>query len=113
MAGEVTRYEDQGGRRRDKVWEGVRVKEVDGVFAATRGPDERRGPTTLPLHHSDCRDGCKLRVNNELSHSWSKFMNGRFHHLESSHSLETTAFVRNNMSISLADVLNPDKVIEN
>ncbi|ONK59579.1 uncharacterized protein A4U43_C08F7910 [Asparagus officinalis] len=90
----------------------------DGMVTGWRNPSIS---INGKLYASDCRDGCKLRVYDELSHSWSKFMDGRFHHMGSSRSLEAVAFVpvngklgivRNNMSISLVDVLNPGKVIE-
>ncbi|KAL0921643.1 hypothetical protein M5K25_008737 [Dendrobium thyrsiflorum] len=67
------------------------------------------------LYSSDCRDGCKLRVYDDATDSWRRFMDSKLH-LGSSQSLEAAAFVslngklvviRNNMSISLVDVSNP------
>ncbi|KAJ6832424.1 F-box/kelch-repeat protein [Iris pallida] len=73
------------------------------------------------LYASDCRDGCRLRVYDEASDSWTKFTEGRFNHLGGSRALEAAAFVslngklgvvRNNMSISLFDLVNPGNSIE-
>ncbi|KAG0485520.1 hypothetical protein HPP92_009368 [Vanilla planifolia] len=66
------------------------------------------------LYSSDCRDGCKLRVYDHSTDSWSRFMDSGLH-LGSSRTFEAAAFVslsgklaviRNNMSISLVDVSN-------
>ncbi|KAL0436736.1 UNVERIFIED_CONTAM: F-box/kelch-repeat protein [Sesamum radiatum] len=72
------------------------------------------------LYALDCRDGCKLRVYDEGTKSWKRFMDSKLH-LGNSRALEAAALVplngklciiRNNMSISMVDVSNPDKQIE-
>ncbi|URD73037.1 Kelch motif [Musa troglodytarum] len=72
------------------------------------------------LYASDCRDGCKLRVYEGATDSWNKFMDSK-HHLGNSKAFEAASFVslngklgiiRNNMSISLIDVTNPENSIE-
>ena len=86
----------------------------DGMVAGWRNPC-----TSLNgrLYGLDCRDGCKLRVFDESTDSWNKFMDSKAH-LGNSKSLEAAALVplhnklciiRNNMSMSLVDVSNPDK----
>uniref|UniRef100_A0A6V7QPP0 F-box domain-containing protein n=1 Tax=Ananas comosus var. bracteatus TaxID=296719 RepID=A0A6V7QPP0_ANACO len=68
------------------------------------------------LYTVDCRDGCKLRIYDARSHSWSEFIDSK-QHLGSSRALEAAALVpfrgklcivRNNMSISLVDVETKD-----
>ncbi|KAG7021809.1 F-box/kelch-repeat protein [Cucurbita argyrosperma subsp. argyrosperma] len=65
------------------------------------------------LYAVDCRDGCKLRVYDEVSNSWNKSIDSKLH-MGNSQALEAVALVplngklcivRNNMSISLVDVL--------
>ncbi|KAL2486065.1 F-box/kelch-repeat protein [Abeliophyllum distichum] len=72
------------------------------------------------LYALDCRDGCKLRVYNEATNSWNRFIDSKLH-LGNSRALEAAALVhlndklciiRNNMSISMVDVSNPDKRVE-
>ncbi|KAJ6853571.1 F-box/kelch-repeat protein [Iris pallida] len=85
----------------------------DGMASGWRNPSIAMNGR---LYASDCRDGCRLRVYDEASDSWTKFAGGRFSHLGGSRALEAAAFVplngklgvvRNNMSISLFDVANP------
>ncbi|KAI4377348.1 hypothetical protein MLD38_014990 [Melastoma candidum] len=68
------------------------------------------------LYASDCKDGCKLRVYDEVSDSWSKHIDSKMH-MGNSQALEAAALVslkgklciiRNNMSISVVDVLKSD-----
>ncbi|CAA7403172.1 unnamed protein product [Spirodela intermedia] len=68
------------------------------------------------LYALDCKDGCKLRVYDEESDSWSGHIDSRMH-LGGSRALEAAALVplngklciiRNNMSISLVDVARPE-----
>ncbi|XP_072959782.1 F-box/kelch-repeat protein At1g55270-like [Typha angustifolia] len=68
------------------------------------------------LYAVDCKDGCKLRIYDEATDSWSKFIDSK-QHLGSSRALEAAALiplngklgiVRNNMSISLVDVAGKD-----
>ncbi|CAN6997474.1 hypothetical protein IGI04_018823 [Brassica rapa subsp. trilocularis] len=86
----------------------------DGMVTGWRNPC-----TSLNgrLYGLDCRDGCKLRVFDETTDSWNKFMDSKVH-LGNSRALEAAALVplnnklciiRNNMSMSLVDVTNPDK----
>lgn len=65
------------------------------------------------LYCLECKDGCKLRVYNDATDSWSKHVDSKMH-LGSSRALEAAALVplqgrlciiRNNMSISLVDVM--------
>ncbi|CAH1438019.1 unnamed protein product [Lactuca virosa] len=72
------------------------------------------------LYALDCRDGCKIRVYEEDTNSWKRFIDSKVH-LGSSRALEAAALVslngklciiRNNMSISLVDILSPDKQVE-
>ncbi|GJN08973.1 hypothetical protein PR202_ga26935 [Eleusine coracana subsp. coracana] len=72
------------------------------------------------LYSTDCRDGCKIRVYNRETGSWTRFMDTR-RHLGSSRALEVAALVslngklcviRNNMSITLIDITDPTTVIE-
>ncbi|KAL5975798.1 hypothetical protein ACLOJK_020126 [Asimina triloba] len=64
------------------------------------------------LYALDCRDGCRLRIYDETTDTWSKRVDSRLH-LGDSRVLEAVALValsgklcivRNNMSISLVDV---------
>nr|GME03134.1 F-box/kelch-repeat protein At1g55270 [Ipomoea batatas] len=64
------------------------------------------------LYALDCRDGCKLRVYDKETDSWSKHIDSKMH-LGNSKGLEAAALfplqgklciIRNNMSISLVDV---------
>ncbi|KAL6008674.1 hypothetical protein ACLOJK_021900 [Asimina triloba] len=64
------------------------------------------------LYALDCRDGCRLRIYDETTDTWSKRVDSRLH-LGDSRALEAVALValngklcivRNNMSISLVDV---------
>ncbi|XP_010534884.1 PREDICTED: F-box/kelch-repeat protein At1g55270 [Tarenaya hassleriana] len=86
----------------------------DGMVAGWRNPC-----TSLDgrLYALDCRDGCKLRIYDESTDSWNKFVDSKLH-LGSSRSVEAAALVplggklciiRNNMSMSLVDVSGPDK----
>ncbi|XP_022870025.1 F-box/kelch-repeat protein At1g55270-like [Olea europaea var. sylvestris] len=68
------------------------------------------------LYALDCKDGCKLQVYDEATGSWSKQIDGKMH-LGNSKALEAAALlplngklciIRNNMSISLVDVLKSD-----
>jgi hypothetical protein len=81
----------------------------DGMVSGWRNPS-----ATLngKLYALDCKDGCKLRVYDDATDSWSKHIDSRMH-LGSSRALEAAALVplngklciiRNNMSISLVDV---------
>uniref|UniRef100_A0A0A9D8F1 Uncharacterized protein n=1 Tax=Arundo donax TaxID=35708 RepID=A0A0A9D8F1_ARUDO len=72
------------------------------------------------LYSADCRDGCKLRVYNRETGSWTRFMDTR-RHLGSSRALEAAALVslngklciiRNNMSITLIDTSDPTTATE-
>ncbi|KAL6642931.1 hypothetical protein ACP70R_021112 [Stipagrostis hirtigluma subsp. patula] len=72
------------------------------------------------LYSADCRDGCKLRVYDNNSGTWTRFMDSK-HHLGSSRAFEAAALVslngklciiRNNMSITLVDVSDPTMSIE-
>ncbi|KAK1315313.1 F-box/kelch-repeat protein [Acorus calamus] len=69
----------------------------------------------------DCRDGCRLRVYDGVTDSWSRYVDSRLH-LGSSRALEAAALVpingklcviRNNMSISLINVSDPERSAEN
>ncbi|KAL6649286.1 hypothetical protein ACP70R_013510 [Stipagrostis hirtigluma subsp. patula] len=72
------------------------------------------------LYSADCRDGCKLRIYDRETGSWTRFVDIR-HHLGSSRALEAAALVslngklciiRNNMSITLIDISDPTTVTE-
>ncbi|GKA43981.1 hypothetical protein Tco_0736705 [Tanacetum coccineum] len=72
------------------------------------------------LYALDCRDGCRLRVYEEDTNSWKKFIDSKVH-FGSSPALEAAALVplngklciiRNNMSISLVDISSPNKQVE-
>ncbi|KAG4911437.1 hypothetical protein JHK84_051913 [Glycine max] len=81
----------------------------DGMVSGWRNPS-----CTLneKLYALDCKDGCKIRVYDEVADSWSKHIDSKMHS-GSSRALEDAALVplngklciiRNNMSISLVDV---------
>ncbi|XP_010535866.1 PREDICTED: F-box/kelch-repeat protein At1g55270-like [Tarenaya hassleriana] len=64
------------------------------------------------LYCLDCKDGCRLRVYDEISGSWGKLIDSKVH-LGSSRAMEAAALfplngklciVRNNMSVSAVDV---------
>lgn len=85
----------------------------DGMVAGWRNPS-----TSLNghLYALDCKDGCKLRVYDEATDSWSKHIDSKMH-LGNSKALEAAALlplngklciIRNNMSISLVDVCKSD-----
>lgn len=82
----------------------------DGMITGWRHPS-----TTINGHLCalDCRDGCKIRMYDESSGTWSKRIDSRMH-LGNSKGLEAAAvfclngklcIIRNNMSITLVDVL--------
>ncbi|CAN6564177.1 unnamed protein product [Malus baccata var. baccata] len=71
-----------------------------------------------PTRSKPSRDGCKLRVYDEATDSWSKHIDSKMH-LGNSRALEAASLVplngklcivRNNMSISLVDVSNSSDV---
>ncbi|KAF8389097.1 hypothetical protein HHK36_025782 [Tetracentron sinense] len=81
----------------------------DGMVAGWRNPS-----ATLngQLYALDCKDGCKLRVYDEETDSWSKQIDSKLH-LGNSRPLEAGALlplngklciIRNNMCISMVDV---------
>ncbi|KAL0382875.1 UNVERIFIED_CONTAM: F-box/kelch-repeat protein [Sesamum calycinum] len=85
----------------------------DGMVAGWRHPC-----TTIngSLYALDCKDGCKLRIYDETSGSWSKRIDSKMH-LGNSKALEAAAIlplngklciIRNNMSISLIHVSKSD-----
>ncbi|KAK4780627.1 hypothetical protein SAY87_016733 [Trapa incisa] len=89
----------------------------NGLVAGWRNPSISLNGQLYAL---DCRDGCKLRIYDKASDSWNRFMDSKLH-LGSSRALEAVALVqlngrlcivRNNMSISLVDVTNPDRQLE-
>ncbi|XP_068647608.1 F-box/kelch-repeat protein At1g55270-like [Aristolochia californica] len=84
---------------------------LDGMVAGWRNPSVSLNGQLFAL---DCKDGCKLRVYDESTRSWSKHIDSRLH-LGSSKALEAAALVplhgklcivRNNMSISVVNVSN-------
>ncbi|CAM8910259.1 unnamed protein product [Rhodiola kirilowii] len=86
----------------------------DGMVAGWRNPSISMNGKLYAL---DCRDGCKLRVYDEATETWKKFIDSKLH-LGSSRALEAAALVplngklciiRNNMSISLVDVSSPNR----
>ncbi|PIN24343.1 hypothetical protein CDL12_02939 [Handroanthus impetiginosus] len=92
-----------------KCWSSV----YDGMVAGWRHPC-----TTINgrLYALDCKDGCKLRIYDETSGSWSKHIDSKMH-LGNSKALEAAAvlplngklcIIRNNMSITLVDVSKSD-----
>lgn len=81
----------------------------DGMVTGWRNPS---ACLDGKLYASDCKDGCKLRVYNDATGSWSSRLDSKVH-LGSSPAVEAAALVpvqgklclvRNNMSISLVDV---------
>ncbi|KAI8526374.1 hypothetical protein RHMOL_Rhmol13G0302600 [Rhododendron molle] len=89
----------------------------DGMVAGWRNPSISMNGKLYAL---DCHDGCKIRVFDETTNSWNRFMDSK-RHLGSSRALEAAALValngklciiRNNMSISMVDVSSPDKRVE-
>lgn len=86
----------------------------DGMVAGWRNPS-----TSLNgrLYALECKDGCKVRVYDEKTDSWSKHIDSKMH-LGNSKALEAAALlplngklciIRNNMSISLVDVSKCDE----
>ncbi|KAF9613125.1 hypothetical protein IFM89_005604 [Coptis chinensis] len=72
------------------------------------------------LYALDCKDGCKLRIYNSDTDSWSKHIDSKLH-MGSSRALEATAFlplngklciIRNNMRITMVDVSKSDNAGE-
>lgn len=68
------------------------------------------------LYALDCPDGCKLRVYDDVSESWCRSVDSKVH-LGNSKDVEAAALlplggklciIRNNMSISIADVVNAE-----
>ncbi|KAL7612897.1 F-box/kelch-repeat protein At1g55270 [Lactuca sativa] len=95
------------------TWESV----TNGMIGGWRNPSISMNGKLYAL---DCRDGCKIRVYEEDTNSWKRFIDSKVH-LGSSRALEAAALVslngklciiRNNMSISLVDILSPDKQVE-
>ncbi|KAI3523489.1 hypothetical protein L1887_01659 [Cichorium endivia] len=93
------------------------VSITDGMIAGWRNPSLSMNGKLFAL---DCRDGCKIRVYEEDTNSWKKFIDSKVH-LGSSPAMEAAALVnlngklciiRNNMSISLVDVSSKDKKVE-
>eukprot|EP00268_Persea_americana_P013451 TRINITY_DN1590_c0_g1_i1.p1 TRINITY_DN1590_c0_g1~~TRINITY_DN1590_c0_g1_i1.p1 ORF type:complete len:438 (-),score=75.79 TRINITY_DN1590_c0_g1_i1:2214-3527(-) len=89
----------------------------DGMVAGWRNPSISFNGK---LYASDCWDGCKLRVYDEVTDSWNKFLDSKLH-LGSSWAWEAAALVsingklciiRNNMSICMVDVSSSDKHAE-
>ncbi|KAE8658260.1 F-box/kelch-repeat protein [Hibiscus syriacus] len=81
----------------------------NGMIAGWRNPCTSLNSRLYTL---ECKDGCKLRVYDEVTDSWSKHIDSRIH-LGNSQALEAAALVplsgklciiRNNMSVSLVDV---------
>ncbi|CAI9100174.1 OLC1v1037114C1 [Oldenlandia corymbosa var. corymbosa] len=85
----------------------------DGLVAGWRNPCTSMNGHLYAL---ECKDGCKLKVYDEATDSWSKHIDSKMH-LGSSKALEAAALlplngklciIRNNMSISLVDVTKSD-----
>ncbi|KAL8152569.1 hypothetical protein V2J09_010329 [Rumex salicifolius] len=85
----------------------------DGMVAGWRNPS---ASLDGKLYALDCKDGCKIRLYNEESDSWSKHIDSKAH-IGSSKALEAAALlplngklciIRNDMSISLVDVLRSE-----
>ncbi|KZV36412.1 F-box/kelch-repeat protein-like [Dorcoceras hygrometricum] len=85
----------------------------DGMVTGWRNPS-----TTIDghLYALDCKDGCRLRLYDKITGSWTKHVDSKMH-LGSSKALEAAALlplngklciIRNNMSITLVDVLKSD-----
>ncbi|GAB2276940.1 hypothetical protein Dimus_011648 [Dionaea muscipula] len=96
------------------TWEPASV----GMVAGWRNPSNSMNGQLYAL---DCRDGCKLRVYDDSTDSWNRFIDSRVH-FGSSRALEAAALVplngklciiRNNMSISLVDVESNPHLWEN
>ncbi|XP_038986442.1 F-box/kelch-repeat protein At1g55270-like [Phoenix dactylifera] len=98
----------------------VYVPEADGWYPAFDGMVTGwRNPSVClngRLYSLDCEDGCRLRVYDGATDSWSKHIDSKMH-LGSSRALEAAALVpldgklcivRNNMSITVADVAGKD-----
>lgn len=82
----------------------------DGMVTGWRNPC---AALNGQLYALDCKDGCKLRVYDEVADTWSKHIDSKMH-LGNSRALEAATLVllnkklciiRNNMSITLVDVL--------
>ncbi|KAK9123387.1 hypothetical protein Sjap_012989 [Stephania japonica] len=89
----------------------------DGMVSGWRNPSISLNGNLYAL---DCKDGCKLRIYDDATDSWNKFMDSKAH-LGNSRALEAAALVpingklciiRNNMSISLVDIANPNNNVE-
>ncbi|XP_020521977.1 F-box/kelch-repeat protein At1g55270 isoform X2 [Amborella trichopoda] len=86
----------------------------DGMVAGWRNPSVS---INGELYALDCKDGCKIRVYDGATDSWSRHIDSRLH-LGNSRALEAAALVplngklciiRNNMSITLVDVSKSDE----
>lgn len=95
----------------DDTWYSV----YDGMVAGWRKPSASLNGSLYAL---ECKDGCKIRVYDEATDSWSKHIDSNVH-LGNSKNLEAAALVplngklciiRNNMSISLVDVARSEDV---
>ncbi|KAK6941635.1 Kelch repeat type 1 [Dillenia turbinata] len=89
----------------------------DGMVAGWKNPC---ASLNRQLYALECKDGCKLRVYDEANGSWSKHIDSKLH-LGNSRALEAAALlplngklciIRNNMSISLVDVLKSENLGE-
>ncbi|CAB4312519.1 unnamed protein product [Prunus armeniaca] len=89
----------------------------DGMVADWRNPSISLNGQ---LYGLGCPDGCKLKVYDTVTDSWSKFIDSKLH-LGRSFAFKAAALVplngklciiRNNMSISLVDISSPDKPVE-
>ncbi|KAM7268312.1 hypothetical protein ACFE04_010478 [Oxalis oulophora] len=85
----------------------------NGMVAGWRNPSASLNGNLYAL---ECKDGCKVRVYNKSTDSWGKHIDSKMH-LGNSRALEAAALVplngklcviRNNMSISLVDVLKSE-----
>ncbi|GMH18955.1 hypothetical protein Nepgr_020796 [Nepenthes gracilis] len=85
----------------------------DGMVSGWRNPS---ASLDGKLYALDCKDGCKIRVYDEDTGSWSKHIDSKAH-LGNSKALEAAALlplngklciIRNNMSISLINVSGPE-----
>ncbi|KAL7137699.1 hypothetical protein ABFS83_10G110600 [Erythranthe nasuta] len=86
----------------------------DGMVAGWRHPCATIDGN---LYGLDCKDGCKLRIYDETSGSWTRHLESKIMHLGNSKAFEAAAvlplngklcIIRNNMSISLVDVSKYD-----
>lgn len=86
----------------------------DGMVAGWRNPSAFLNGKLYAL---ECKDGCKLRVYEEKTQSWSKYIDSKAH-LGNTKAFEAAGLVplngklciiRNNMSISLVDVAKADE----